>query len=191
MASRPAKTRALKTLEASSHRKKSSFPLATPMLAYLHPVLPFTLKPSPGYALKAQGYRRPRRSLDDSIKELASPGRDWEKTWQPSCDREDCRKSSPKPASPIARQRYRPVSIIGFQPIDSQLPAPISLLSRYRDRPRPYTGAGGFTVRRKSILPTPSPTLTQPPSPTRLSPQLPRPKVLVIEARIPRPTSCS
>lgn len=199
MASRQAKTPAVRTLKTSIHCKKSSFPLAAPMLAYLHPVLPLTLKPSPYYVLKAHCYRRPRMSLDfgTDTKEPAgaspSPAKVTvlEQTWQSPSRREDPGKSPKQSPSPIKVQRspYRQVSIIGFQPFDSQSPTPISLISRYRDRPRPYTGAGGFTVPRKSSLPTPSLIPTQWPSSTRPSPQLARPRVLVIEARIPRPAS--
>ena len=87
----------------------------------------------------------------------------------------------------LHRVPYHQLSIIGLNPIDTH--PQVSLLSRYRDRPRPFMGAGGFTVHRRPSLPPPA---YIPPCPFRPQTQLnspPRPKLLVVEARIPRPAS--
>lgn len=163
-----------------------------------------------------RGSRRPQLSLDcgTDTRDKASPGpllserttnlpADLDETLHPLIIKGDIASDSAATAADFSpenklktfiriqpnlyRVPYHRLSIIGLNPIDAY--PQISLLSRYRDRPRPFMGAGGFTVHRKASLP---PSAYIPPCPFRPQTQLhspPRPKLLVVEARIPRPAS--
>lgn len=171
--------------------------------------------PSPHYK-GFRGSRRPRLSLDcnTDTRDKASPGlllseramnlpADLNETLHPLIIKGEIASDSAATAADFSgenkpqaliriqpclyRVPYHQLSIIGLNPIDAH--PQVSLLSRYRDRPRPFMGAGGFTVHRKASLPPPA---YIPPCPFRPQTQLnspPRPKLLVVEARIPRPAS--